>query len=211
MPPYQSGAAPPSAWAHIREGLAYVRSDRRIVTIVQNIAALSILGYPFLVLMPVVARDVLHRGAVEFGWMSAAVGAGAMCGALLLAAFSRELKKGRVLRNASLAFGIVLAAFALSRSLPLSLLLLGLTGFAMIVNTATTNSLLQTLTPDHMRGRVMSVFTLAFVGMGPVGAFQAGYFADRFGAPAVMAVGGILCTLSAAVAFARVKELRELR
>lgn len=211
LPPYRPTALPSSAWAHIREGLSYVLSDRRVRTVVVNIAVLSILGYPFLVLMPVVARNVLHRGAAEFGWMSSAVGVGALSGALMLAAFSRQLPKGRVLRNASVAFGIVLSLFALSRSLSLSLVLLALTGFAMIVNTATTNTLLQTLTPDHMRGRVMSVFTLAFVGMGPIGAFQAGYFADQFGAPATMVAGGILCTLFASLAFARVQELRDLR
>ncbi len=211
LPPYQRAAAPPSAWAHIREGLSYVRSDRRVLTIVVNIAVLSILGYPFLVLMPVVARDVLGKGAVEFGWMSSAVGVGALGGALMLAAWSRQLPKGRVLRSASLAFGVVLSAFALSRSFPLTLALLALTGFAMIVNTATTNTLLQTLTPDQMRGRVMSVFTLAFVGMGPIGAFQAGYFADRFGAPATMVVGGLICTLFAAAVFQRVPEVRDLR
>ncbi len=211
LPPYRPTAVPPSAWAHIREGLSYVRHDRRMRTIVVNIAVLSILGYPFLVLMPVVARDVLGKGAAEFGWMSSAVGVGALSGALMLAAWSRQLPKGRMLRNASLAFGIVLSVFAMSRSLSLSLLLLALTGFAMIVNTATTNTLLQTLTPDHMRGRVMSVFTLAFVGMGPIGAFQAGYFADKFGAPATMVVGGILCSLFAGAAFSKVPELRELR
>lgn len=211
VPPYRPTALPSSTWAHIREGLSYVRHDRRMLTIVVNIAVLSILGYPFLVLMPVVARDVLGRGAMEFGWMSSAVGAGALSGALILATFSRQLPKGRVLRDAAMAFGVVVAVYALSRSLPLVLVLLTLTGFAMIISTATTNTVLQTLTPDHMRGRIMSVFTLAFVGMGPIGAFQAGYFADKFGAPATMLVGGVLCTLFTGIAFARVRELRDLR
>ncbi len=212
LPPYRPPALTPSStWAHIREGLSYVRHDRRMLTIVVNIAVLSILGYPFLVLMPVVARDVLGRGAMEFGWMSSAVGLGALSGALVLATFSRQLPKGRVLRDAATAFGVVLAAYALARSLPLVLILLTMTGFAMIISTATTNTVLQTLTPDHLRGRTMSVFTLAFVGMGPIGAFQAGYFAEKFGAPATMLVGGILCTLFTAAAFAKVPELRELR
>jgi MFS family permease len=211
VPPYRPTALPPSTWAHIREGLAYVRHDRRMLTIVVNIAVLSVLGYPFLVLMPVVARDVLGRGAMEFGWMSSSVGLGALSGALMLAAFARRLPKGRVLRAAAMAFGVVLALYAASRSLPLVLVLLAMTGFAMIVSNATTNTLLQTLTPDRMRGRTMSVFTLAFVGMGPIGAFQAGYFADRFGAPATMVVGGVICTLFTATVFRRVPELRDLR
>ncbi len=137
--------------------------------------------------------------------------AGYLAGPLGLAAWARQLPKGRVLQGVSVLFGGVLLLFALSRSLPLSLAILVATGFIMIVNTATTNTLLQTLAPDHMRGRVMSVFTFAFVGMGPIGALQAGFFADRFGAPATLIGGGIVCTLFAAAVFQRVPELRELR
>lgn len=211
LPPYRPTALPPSTWAHIRQGLRYVTGDRRVSAIVLNIAALSIFGFPFLVLMPVVARDVLGRGAVEFGWMSSAVGAGALVGALMLAAFARRLPKGQMLRWASMGFGIILFAFSLSRSLPLSLAVLVLTGFAMIVNTATTNTLLQTLTPDDLRGRVMSVFTLAFVGMGPIGALQAGMLADRVGAPTTLMVGGLICVLFTFALFRRVRQVGELR
>ena len=210
LPPYRRAALPPSTWAHIREGLRYVTGDRRVSALVLNIAALSIFGYPFLVLMPVVARDVLGRGAVEFGWMSSSVGAGALAGALMLAAFARTLPKGRLLHWASAGFGIVLFAFSLSRSLPLSLAVLVMTGFAMIVNTATTNTLLQTLTPDELRGRVMSVFTLAFVGMGPIGALQAGILADRVGAPTTLMIGAAVCTVFAFTLFRRVRQLGEL-
>jgi MFS family permease len=211
LPPYRRAALPPSTWAHIREGLRYVTGDRRVSAIVLNIAALSIFGYPFLVLMPVVARDVLGKGAVEFGWMSSAVGAGALAGALMLAAFAHRLPKGRMLRWASTGFGIILFAFSLSRSLPLSLAVLVMTGFVLIVNTATTNTLLQTLTPDELRGRVMSVFTLAFVGMGPIGALQAGILADRIGAPTTLMVGALVCVLITFVLFRRVRQVGELR
>lgn len=211
LPPYQRAALAPSTWSHIREGLRYVIGDRRVSAIVLNIAALSIFGFPFLVLMPVVARDVLGKGAVEFGWMSSAVGAGALAGALMLAALARRLPKGKVLQWASTGFGVILFAFALSRSLPLSLAVLVMTGFAMIVNTATTNTLLQTLTPDHLRGRVMSVFTLAFVGMGPVGAMQAGVLADHVGAPTTLAVGAAVCIILSFALFRRVREVGELR
>jgi len=208
--PYRPTARPPSAWAHIREGLRYVTGDRRVSAIVFNIAALSIFGFPFLVLMPVVARDVLGKGAVEFGWMSSAVGAGALAGALMLAAFARRLPKGRMLRWASGSFGVILFAFAASRSLALTLVVLVMTGFAMIVNTATTNTLLQTLTPDELRGRVMSVFTLAFVGMGPVGALQAGVLADRVGAPLTLMIGALICVLMTFALFRRVRQVGEL-
>jgi MFS family permease len=210
IPPFRRPATRPSAWAHIGEGLRYVASDRRIMALVINIAVLSIFGYPFLVLLPVVAKQVLGKGAIEFGWMSSAVGAGALTGALLLAAFARQIPKGRVLRWASVSFGVVLAAFAAARGLPLALLVLVGLGFVMITNNATTNTLLQTLAPDDMRGRVMSVYTLAFVGMGPIGAFQAGYFADRFGAPAALGGGAVICLIASLVLFWRVPGLREL-
>ena len=210
IPPFQRPTARPSAWAHIGEGLRYVRADARMVALLVNVAVLSIFGYPFLVLLPVVTKQVLGKGAIEFGWMSSAVGAGALIGALLLAAFSRQLPKGRMLRWASGSFGVVLAAFAVSRTLALVLVVLVGLGFVMITNNATTNTLLQTLAPDHMRGRVMSVYTLAFVGMGPIGAFQAGYFADRFGAPAALAGGAVICLLCSLILFWRVPGWREL-
>lgn len=211
LPPYRPNPSRPSTWAHLREGLAYLRNDRRMLAVILLVAVLSIFGFPFLVLMPVMARDVLGRGAAVFGWMSSAVGAGALAGALMLAALARRLPKGRVLQMASLSFGLVVVLFASSRSLALSLALLALSGFAMIANTATANTVLQTLAPDAMRGRVMSVYTLAFVGMVPAGAFQAGYFADRFGAPATLMAGGLLCTAAAAALFWRVPQLRQVR
>lgn len=206
LPPYRPRAAPPSTWAHIREGLRYVTGDRRVAMLALNVAVLSVFGFPFLVLMPVVARDVLGRGAVEFGWMSSAVGAGAMVGALGLAAFAARVPRARVIRVSSLAFGGMLWLFALSRSLPLSLAILALTGFTMIVTTATTNTLMQTLAPDELRGRVMSVYTFAFIGMGPIGALQAGCLAQRIGVPATLMVGGAVCTLFAWVAGGRIRE-----
>ena len=211
LPPYRPAPLPPSTWAHIREGLRYVASDRRVLAIVLNIAVLSVFGFPFLVLLPVVARDVLGRGAAEFGWMSSSVGAGALGGALMLAAFARQLPKGRVLRWAAGSLGLIVAAFGLSRSLPVSLAALVLAGFAMIVNTATTNTLLQTLAPDHLRGRVMSVFTLAFVGMGPIGALQAGVLADHLGAPATLVIGGLICVAASTTLFQRVRQVGDLR
>jgi MFS family permease len=196
-----------STWAHMLEGIRFVTGEPRIRALVVNLIALSIFGFPFLVLMPVMARDVLGRGAEAFGWMSSAVGAGALGGALLLAASARKLPKGRLLRWASLSFGAVVGAFALSRSLSWSLVLLALTGFAMIVNTATTNTLLQTLAPDHLRGRVVSVYTFSFVGMGPIGALQAGLLADHIGAPATLILGGSVCLLIGAVTGSRIRQL----
>lgn len=210
QPPIRPPAHPPSALAHMSEGLSYVRSDRRLLTLSLILATLSIFGFPYLVLLPVMVRDVLGRGAVEFGWMSSAVGAGALTGALGLAAYATRLPKGRVVKWASMAFGVIVSAFALSRWLPLSLLLVALTGFTMIINTATTNTLLQSVTPDELRGRVMSVFTFSFVGMGPIGAFGAGWMAEQVGAPMALVVGGGVCLAVTLVAHWRVPEVAEM-
>ena len=207
QPPVHLPTHPPSALAHMREGLSYVRSDRRLFTLSLILATLSIFGFPYLVLLPVMVRDVLGRGAAEFGWMSSAVGAGAMTGALGLAAYATRLPKGKVVKWASIAFGVMVSAFALSRSLPLSLLLVALTGFTMIINTATTNTLLQSVTPDELRGRVMSVFTFSFVGMGPIGAFGAGWMAEQVGAPLALVMGGGVCLAVTAVAHWRVPDV----
>ena len=206
-PPIRRSADPPNAWTHMREGLSYVRADRRLLTLSLILATLSIFGFPYLVLLPVMVRDVLGRGAIEFGWMSSAVGAGALTGALLLAALATRLPKGLVVKWASISFGLIVSAFALSRSLPLSLLLVALTGFIMIINTATTNTLLQSVTPDELRGRVMSVFTFSFVGMGPVGALGAGWMAERVGTPLALVVGGGICLAVTLVAHWRVPEV----
>jgi MFS family permease len=114
------------------------------------------------------------------------------------------MPKGRVVKWASIAFGVIVSVFAMSRSLPLSLALVALTGFTMITNTATINTLLQSITPDELRGRVMSVYTLSFIGMGPIGALGAGWAAEQLGAPAALVLGGGVCLVASLVAHSRV-------
>jgi MFS family permease len=202
-------AGPASAWAGLREIASYVRSDVRVSALVTLTALLSIFGFPVLTLMPVFARDVLRVGAEGYGALMAAVGLGAMAGALAVAAFGRRLPSGRLQLAGGTAFGVLVALFAASRSFPLAVGLLALAGCAMIVNNALTNTMLQTLVPDHLRGRVMGFYSFVFVGMGPLGAFQAGVFAERFGAPWAVAVGGLVCVLAVALAWWKVPGLRE--
>lgn len=180
-----------SPWQRIAEGLRYVAGEPRLRRIIVNIAAMSILALPVLVLMPVLARNELGVGATQFGWMMSAVGIGALGGALALAMYVHELPKGRVLAWSSALFGGLVAAVALSRSLPMTLVLLGLMGGAMITATALTNTLLQTIAPDEFRARVISVYTVSFVGMAPIGAFLAGAVAERVGVTATLVGGGV--------------------
>ncbi|MEX2155478.1 MAG: MFS transporter [Gemmatimonadales bacterium] len=208
LPPHIPQLTQLSAWQGFREVLAFLRDDRRVSTLVVLTAIISIFGFPFLLLMPVFARDVLRVGARGYGVLSAAVGLGAVGGALGVAVLGQRIRKGRTLVAAGITFGLLLMVFASSRVFPLSLALLALVGAAMIVNNALTNTLLQTLVPDHLRGRVMGFYSFMFVGMAPLGAFQAGVFAERLGAPAAVAMGGVISALAVAMAGWRVPELR---
>jgi MFS family permease len=197
-----------SAWTGFRESVAFIRAEPRVLALVVLTGLFSVFGFPFLVLMPVVARDVLHAGAAGYGALTAAVGLGALLGALSIAVMSRRIPKGRTLVLGGTSFGLVLALFATSRSFPLSLALVALAGCAMILNNALTNTLLQTLVPDALRGRVMGFYSFVFVGLAPLGALQAGALAEHFGAPWAVAVGGIVTALAMVVAAWRVPELR---
>ncbi len=209
LPRFQRRPAGDSAWTGFREIVSFVRGDRRVATLVTLTAMLSIFGFPFLVLLPVFARDVLDQGAAGYGALTAAVGTGAMLGALAIALNSARItQKGRLMAVGGASFGLLILVFTLSRSFALSLALLALAGCAMIVNNALTNTMLQTLVPDHLRGRVMGFYSFVFVGLSPLGAFQAGAFAERFGAPLAVGAGGLICALAVAIAVWRVPELR---
>lgn len=198
-----------STWGGFREILDFLRSERRVNTLVLLTAVLSVFGFPFLVMMPVFARDVLHVQAGGYGALTAAVGAGAMLGALAIAINSRRLaRRGILMVTGGTSFGVLIVLFALSRSFALSLGILALAGCAMIVNNALTNTMIQTLVPDHLRGRVMGFYSFVFVGLSPLGAFQAGSFAEHFGAPWTVGVGGLVCAAAILFAAWRVPELR---
>jgi predicted MFS family arabinose efflux permease len=172
-------------------------------------ATLSIFGFPYISMMPVFARNVLHRGAGGYGALAASIGVGALAGALGIALGTRRIRsRGRLMVAGGTAFGVLLVLFSFSRSLGLSLVLLALTGCAMIVNNALTNTLLQTSVPDDMRGRIMGFYSFVFVGMAPFGAFLIGLVAEHFGAPAAVAGGGVIVALAVLVTAWRVPELR---
>ncbi|HMH82857.1 MAG TPA: MFS transporter [Gemmatimonadales bacterium] len=199
---------PGSAWEGLHQAVAFIRSDARVWALVVLVAVFSVLGFPFLVLMPVVARDVLHTDARGYGLLMASVGVGAMLGALGLAVAGRRVHKGRALLAGGVAFGALLGLFAAARSVAGALALLALAGCAMIVTTALANTMLQTLVPDALRGRVMAFYAFVFVGMAPLGAFQAGLVAEHTGAPVAIALGGAGCLIAAGLAAWRVPELR---
>ena len=209
LPPFVPRPGQSSAWAGFREILGFLAGDRRLRTLVVLTATLSVFGFPYITMMPVFARNVLHRGAAGYGALTSSVGVGAMLGALGVAVGARRIRfRGRLMLAGGTAFGVLLVLFAASRHFVLSLGLLALTGCAMIVNNSLTNTLLQTTVPDHLRGRIMGFYSFVFVGMAPFGAFLIGLVAERWGAPVAVSGGGIIVTLAVATAAWRVPELR---
>lgn len=209
LPAFVERPSTESEWQRFRGGLHFILGDQRMSALVLQVAILSLFGFPVLVMMPVFARDVLHTGAGGYGALMAAVGAGAMLGALALALVSDRVPKGRTLLGGGVAFSVLLSLFALSPWFSVSLVLLALTGCGMIVTTALTNTLIQTLVPDELRGRVMGFYAFMFVGMAPLGAFQAGWLSERISAPFATALGGLICLVSILAAWWRVPALRE--
>lgn len=211
LPPVRRVRPTASAWHTMTEGFDFIRRERVTRTLVGLIALASILAFPYAMLLPVFARDVLAAGAPGLGLLLSAAGAGALAGGITLAATADRIHRGKLLMVAMPAFSLLLVVFALSRSFPLSLALLALAGFAMILNNATVNALLQSLVPDALRGRVMSVYVFMFLGMAPLGSLQAGAMAAWLGAPAALALGaGLLFVISLLVLFS-VPELRATR
>ncbi len=203
---------PPShPWAQFREGAVFVWRDRRVLALVAMMAVVSVFGFPYLVMMPVFARDVLRVGATGLGVLMAAVGVGAVAAALGLAAYGPRIRKGRLLLWTGPILGLAIAAFAVTPWFPVALAILPLSGGAIILNTAVTNTLLQTIVPDALRGRVMGFYTLMFTGMAPLGAYQMGWVAERLGAPAAAAIGGLVCSAAALIVWRRVPEVPLLR
>jgi MFS family permease len=197
-----------SAWTGLLEIARFIHESRLVRTLIALTAVLSIFGFQLVTMMPVFARDVLRVGATGYGLLMASLGVGAMAGALGVAVLSHRIRKGPTMLVGGTAFGVLIALFAMSPALPLSLLLGALAGLAMIVNNALTNTMIQTAVPDGLRGRVMGLYSFVFVGMAPLGAFQAGWVAEHAGAPVAIAVGGMVCAVAVAVAGWRVGELR---
>ncbi len=209
LPRFEPRPSPGSAWSGFREVLQFLGADRRLRTLVLLTATLSIFGFPYITMMPVFARNVLHRGAGGYGILTSSVGIGAMLGALGVAILGRRIAhKGRTMLLGGVSFGVLLVLFSASRSLGLSMALLALAGCAMIINNSLTNTLLQTAVPDHLRGRVMGFYSFVFVGLAPFGAFLVGLVAEHYGAPVAVGAGGLIVALGVGTAAWKVPELR---
>src|SRR6516162_3286741 len=192
----------------LRQGWDYVASSLPLRSILLLFALISLMGWPFMVLMPIFAGQVLHGGAHTFGFLVGAVGVGSLVSALSLVV--RRSVRGllKVIPIGAAVFGIGLVAFGFSRSLWLSIPLMFLTGFGMMQGVTTSNTILQTLVDEKMRGRVMSYYTMAFVGMAPFGSLLAGTLAHAIGAPRTVIISGVACIVGAVWFWSRMPAIR---
>jgi MFS family permease len=180
---------------HLREGFGYAWRTPEVRTILVLLGVSSLIGMTYIVLMPIFAEDILHSGPSGLGLLMAATGCGSLVGALMLATRQKSRGIGRFAYYGMLAFGLSLILFAQSSHFWLSCLLLLPVGFCMIVSMASANTMLQTLCPDALRGRVMALYTMVFMGMAPFGALLSGSLAHVLGAPATVMIGGASCVL----------------
>ena len=209
LPPRAAPAADrASPLAQILEGWRFVTRTAPIRALLLLLGLVSLTGMPYAVLMPVMAEDVLHAGASGLGLLMGSSGLGALAGALVLARRTSLRGLGTWVAWAALAFGAALIVFSFSRHFWLSVVLLLPVGFAMMLQMASSNTLIQSMVPDELRGRVMSAYSMMFMGMAPVGALLAGTLAETLGAPATIAIGGVICIVGALIFRSRLPEIR---
>ena len=193
----------------LAEGFRYAFGFAPIRALLLLLALVSLTGMPYTVLMPVIATRTLHGGPHTLGFLMGASGVGALAGALYLASRRSVLGLGRIIPLAAALFGAGLVGFGLSRSLALSLVLMLATGSGFMVQMASSNTVIQTIVREEMRGRVMAFYTMAFMGTAPFGSLLAGVLAERIGAPRTLMAGGVACIVGAALFARTLPRLRE--
>jgi MFS family permease len=187
----------------LADGWRYIARSRPIRSILLLLSLSSLVGMPYMVLLPMIVAQVLHGGPHLLGYLTGASGVGALCGALYLASRTSVLGLGRAIFLSSLCFGGGLLAFSRSHTVWLSFPCMFLTGVAMMVQMAASNTVIQTIVDDEKRGRVMSFYAVSFFGTLPFGSLIAGAVAARLGAPATVLGGGVLI-IGGALLFLRV-------
>ena len=197
-----------SPLADIVEGFKFAGQTGPVRALLLLLGLVSLAGMPYAVLMPIIADRILRGGASGLGILMGASGVGALVGALSLAGRKGVAGLGRWVAFSSAGFGVSLILFSLSRTFWLSAVLLVPVGLFMMVQMASSNTLIQTMVPDHLRGRVMAVYSMMFMGMAPLGSLLAGVLAGRLGAPATVAAGGAVCVVGASIFALRLPALR---
>jgi MFS family permease len=193
----------------MKEGLNYTFGFKPIRHIIILLAVVNLLGASYQVLMPVFAKDILGGGSGIYGFLMGAAGLGALAGATYLASKETVIKLGRIIPAASAMFGLGLVAMSFSRHLSAALVFIAIAGLGLMLHTASSNTILQTITDDDKRGRVMSFYTLAIMGTAPFGSLLAGSLAKLLGTPVTVFIGGLSCIAGALVFYRRLPELKK--
>jgi len=207
--PRQLAKDQPNLVQNLKEGFSYTFGFTPIRDILLLLALVSLMGMPYVTLMPVFARDILHGDSHTFGFLMGATGIGALIGAMYLAARKTVAGLGPVIAIAAGVFGTGLVAFSFSRLPWLSLILMVLTGFGMMVQMAASNTFLQTVADDEKRGRVMSFYTVAFMGMTPFGSLLSGWLASWLGVQNTVFLSGMFCAIGGLIFAVRLPGLHE--
>jgi MFS family permease len=197
-------------FSELKAGWRYVIGYDPIRSILALIAFISLVGLPYTVLLPVFAREILRGGPNTFGLLTGATGLGAFISAILLAMRKSIVGLGKRMAITSLMFGAALIAFAFSQIFWLSMLLMLVVGFSMMQAIASGNTILQTIVDEDKRGRVMSFYTLAFIGAAPIGSLFAGALADKVGAVPTVIVCGLFCIIASLWFFGRLENIRKI-
>jgi MFS family permease len=193
---HQRNSQMPSAMKEIKEGFRFVLHALPIRALLTLLAVVSLCGMSYSVLMPIFADKILNAGPRGLGLLMGSAGVGALCGAVSLA-MKREVKGlGRWIMLGASGFGVALIVFGFSKVLWLSMLVLLVAGYAMMVQMSSSNTLIQSMVPDRLRGRVMAIYAATFMGMAPLGALLSGTIAQHLGAPDAVALGGGVCILA---------------
>jgi MFS family permease len=192
----------------LREGWTYITTFRPVRAILTLFAFTSLMGFPFGVLLPIFAAQVLHGGPYTLGWLTAASGIGALASALSLAMRKSVVGLTQMVQISAAICGAALVLFGLSHILWLSLATMVFAGFGMMQVFSASNTIIQTLVPEQMRARAMSYYTAAFFGTAPFGSLLAGVLAHQIGAPATVIITGICCTAGSLWFFFELPKVR---
>ena len=209
--PYIGAVSAESSFVQIREGVTYIWRHPYVRTLIALVAVSNMFAMGYMALLPALAQDVLHVGTVGFGFMTTAIGVGALAGALFIASLGDYQRKGVLLTAGNLLFPVMVIALSLSRSYHLTIGFLVVAGLGFMTQNATANTLVQTTVPDALRGRVMSVYMMVFQGFFPIGALIAGAVAEKFGVPAGVAFGGGVALAYGLFLHWRAPQMRALR
>ena len=197
LPPFPRPTERFAPLEHFREGWEFVRGHAPSRALLLLLGLTSVMNYPYLVLMPVFADTILEGGPKALGLLMSASGIGAILGSMYMATRTGLRGLSRTITVMTILYGTALVLFALSPNLYLSMLLLMPVGFGMMVSVAATNTALQTLSPDPLRGRVLGFYSMMFVGMTPIGSLLAGWGGDQIGAPRTVIIGAVFCIAGA--------------